>query len=267
MATKFAKMLTPPSKQEVYVEIHPDGKPRAPVHSQSHEPDSNQPVALLFVENEELSRTWPRGGRPKSPNRMRSEVNVNSEKTNKSFRTASFRGNMDNLERQRCRERAKLPEDWNEEGALQQERDILDKAFQRVNNHFNKADPLLKKFNNTPPTTNDGINNELQESRQSVINIAKDHKIARKAAGPTSPQSPLPSINIESPLGENTNFDDGTTIPSVCGSMGGDNVTSVASPRESKNGGAGVKSSTKVNMRQGKTSAKGVAQEAVMQKY
>ncbi|XP_005102224.1 LIM domain-containing protein A [Aplysia californica] len=271
-AARAKKNLGPPVQQEVCVEIHQledaagrvEGgagrekhKPRGPSHSKSMEPSPSQPVALLHVENEQLSSTWPRGRpRSQSSDRTLAETSGRKRVTTSFKETSSTSGHA----------RPQIPADWHEQGTLQHERDILNKAFKRLNDK--QPDMLMSAFNKTQSPGHRRMPQQMvQNSRQSVIQVAKEHQMAR--------QNALPSISIIPPPAEvqrgmvpggggSSLYDNAVIIPP------GDSVASEGHhhiEKQSKNGGAGVKSSAKAGLRRRKSVDQGMGPNVVMDKY
>lgn len=194
-----------PSHQQTRHQLRGRHKSQGPImHSKSHEPHSGRgtgieehPLASLHVENEQLSSTWPRGRqRPKSRDRFKGDMHVHAKQgddnlnpqfhgSNSSIASAPNPGNF-------APSRPRIPSDWNEEVSLEHERGILNKAYKNMVR--NNEDPLLtalrpKKTKNVP------IEDQMMNSRQSVIQLGKAHQQQMKA------QSEIPSISIIPPPG------------------------------------------------------------------
>ncbi|KAH9504154.1 hypothetical protein Btru_065125, partial [Bulinus truncatus] len=269
-----------PGHHEVRVEIHRiedqmkqriigGGKGRVN-HSKSQEPSPTHPVASLHVENEQLSSTWPRGRyRPQSQEMFWSDTNISRHNSMKA--STSSAGSS----------RPPLPSEWNEMVNLRNEKDILNKAFQRLN--IPSKDPLVEYKKIVP---NQKIQQQLISSRQSVIDAAKQHL--------QTSQVPLPSISIIPPPSERGKSWArwGGVLPSAPPTEDdykyyeppatptydnesrdiiipiGPLVSDETPHRQSKNGGVGVKSSSKVGLRRRKSVDQGLGQGAViLEKY
>ncbi|KAI8786905.1 LIM domain-containing protein A [Biomphalaria glabrata] len=271
-----------PGQHEVRVEVHKieeqlkqqiQGGGRGRVnHSKSQEPSPTHPVASLIVENEQLSSTWPRGRhRAHSHERFWSEGNIVKHNSLKASTSAA--GSF----------RPPLPADWNQGSNLKNEKDILSKAFQRLN--IPSKDPIFDYKKNA--SSNQQLQKQLMSSRQSVIDVAKQHLQTR--------QGPLPSISIIPPPSEHGGLwrSGGGVLPSA--PQPEDDSQSYVLPstptydtnenrdfvipmgpvstedkplRHSKNGGIGVKSSSKVGLRRRKSVEQGLGQgNVVLEKY
>ena len=341
-----APLAPPPANQqhEVRVEIHAieeqlkqqvQGRPRpqGPVHSKSTEPpwSGGPPLAMLTVEDEQiLSSTWPRGRlRPKSRERFWSDTAQRQEKEqgrgslgaghssvsypcspSTSFTISDRPHGRPQLTQgdQALRlagitgRHAGDPQAAN----IQHERDILNKAFKKMQ----KPVPILKSFNKnmeTTPSTNIKGDRRLKEqlitSRQSVIEVARQHQQNRQTQmNQQQQQQQLPSISIIGPGervtdtsrgGQQQPKDGGGALPSATSQdivfspsvaksqsipphdvvipsaevISGDTHSSSGDSKY-KDGGVGAKSSRKAaGLRHRKSVDKGLGNAVVLEKY
>ena len=217
-------------------------RPHGPAHSKSTDPTwpGGAPLAMLTVEDEQLlSSTWPRGRlRPKSRERFWTETAAagqgrgqdvvgagggaggHSSVSYPCSPTASF--NVSNRPGGRPHLSPGDPaprlgglhgrHGEDPQGAsIQHERDILNKAFQKMQ----KPVPILKSFNKNTEvpaaSSSNKADRRLKEqvitSRQSVIQVARQHQQNRQAANvqqqqqqqQEQQQQAVPSISIIGP--------------------------------------------------------------------
>lgn len=177
LTQKFQKHLTSPVHHEVRVEVHKtddkhshmgDSRQETVSRSRSHEPSQPSHGALLHIEDEKLSSSWPRG-----------HLQSRSHKQKSYASSSSFA-------------RSKISCDWSDANNIQHEKEILNKAFQRI--HKQNDDPLINST--TRSSSMSHIRKEVKKSRDKVIEIARKHQQARQAV--------LPSISIISPPAQYT---------------------------------------------------------------
>ncbi|GFS18082.1 hypothetical protein ElyMa_004997900 [Elysia marginata] len=252
--------------QEVRVEIHAieeqlkqrvqgRSRPQGPAHSKSTEPSwpGGAPVAMLTVEDEQLlSSTWPRGRlRPKSRERFWSDMSARSVgdqgrggpgggghssisypcSPSTSFAVSDRPNGRPQLSQgsQNPRLGGTSARQTGDPQAnnIQHERDILNKAFQKMQ----KPVPILKSFNKnieSPSESNSSkANRRLKEqvitSRQSVIQVARQHQQTRQAQVQQQSQQQqqqhqlqVPSISI---IGHDNSYSGNQQMKDVGGAL------------------------------------------------
>lgn len=144
-------------------------------NSRSHQTSPTNHTSLQ-VEDANLSSSWPRNNQMStSLERYWSDVGGVKHKPVTSSSPKAYN-------------RSKTPSDWCEASAVQHEKEMLNRAFQRINKPY--GDPLIGNFaKNIRPVSQ--IQEQLLDSRQSVIEVARQHKQAK--------QSALPSISVVAP--------------------------------------------------------------------
>ncbi|CAG5135104.1 unnamed protein product [Candidula unifasciata] len=144
-------------------------------NSRSHQTSPTNHAASLQVEEVNLSSSWPRSNQMStSLERYWSDVNGTKHKPVTSSSPKAYN-------------RSKTPSDWNEAITVQHEKEMLNRAFQRINKPY--GDPLIRNFPNSMPVSQ--IQEQFLDSRQSVIEVARQHKQAKQCV--------LPSISILAP--------------------------------------------------------------------
>ncbi|GFO37191.1 hypothetical protein PoB_006369600 [Plakobranchus ocellatus] len=202
-------------------------RPQGPAHSRSFEPPwpGGAPVAMLTVEDEQLlSSTWPRGRlRPKSRERFWSDTAAGQGRSlggiaavhgagqssvsypcspSTSFTASDRAGGRPHIPQGHIPRlggtRGRQADDANPNN-IQQERDILNKAFQKIH----KPNPMLNTFNKNVDVstgaagrkTERRLQEQVVSSRQSVIQVARQHQQNRQSMA-----QQLPSISIIAPV-------------------------------------------------------------------
>lgn len=156
------------------------------IDSRKHQP----PTAFLRVENEELSRTWPRGkGRSVSRERTRSSGSFHGTRSKDSSVPRSDTSPLssgigfDSI--------PKFSTATISANAVQSEREILQKVFGRMS-QVGGADPLVAAINSNSFTPKARL---ITESRQRIVDMARDHWSVHQPS--QSPPPPPPQLHYQ----------------------------------------------------------------------